>query len=175
MNKKEKFIFDDTRKSFGLATLAKSLQPYTKQILGKRGFVEIDVLTNWDKIIGDDLAQYSIPVKIDFQKNEKSNGRLFINVPSGAFAIELELRQKIIIEKVNTYFGYNAVSSIRLIQNAGAFPDLDDEDPVEEKILISKEEENFIDDISKDIENDKLREILAKLGKSVFNNTHLNK
>ena len=105
------------RSSGEFQSLAKSILPLARNVLGKKGFVETDILTNWNAIIGEELAAYTFPQKIDFKRGEKTGGTLHLAVPSGAFALEVQHREKFILQKINTYFGYNAVSNLRIAQN----------------------------------------------------------
>lgn len=162
----------EERKNWDLVPLSRNISPLTRSLFGKKGFVEIDILTNWDKIVGHELADYTFPEKIDFKREQKNNGTLHLQVPTGAFALEIQHREKYIIEKINAYFGYNAVSNIRILQN-NSLPLKSDEDYKEEspdKNLVTAEEENYIKSLAADINNSKLKEILIKLGQSIFNN-----
>lgn len=165
----------EERSTFDLTALAKTLSPITKKLFGKKGFMEIDILTNWDKIVGKELANYSFPQKIDFKREEKNNGVLLLQVPTGAFALEIKHRENFILEKINAYFGYKAVSQIKIVQNS-AIP-LYEDTPVEKAPkpnLVTSEENAFIEDVSSKVKNQKLKEILIKLGHSIFNDNHLN-
>lgn len=167
----------EERKTYDLTSLSKMIAPLTKNLFGKKGFVEVDILSNWDKIAGQELADYSFPLKIDFKRGEKNNGILHLQVPSGAFALEIQHRERFILEKINAYFGYNAVSSIRIIQNSSSALLSDDLEDVEvPKInLVTAEEENYINCLADDIKSSELKEILIKLGHSIFNDNHKEK
>jgi hypothetical protein len=75
-----------------LQSVTKSIMPLARSILGKKGFVEVDILTDWSGIVGEELAAYTLPQKIDFKPNQKNNGILHLMVPSGAFALEIQHR-----------------------------------------------------------------------------------
>ena len=94
----------DDRKTKDLQPLTFSLMPLAKKLFGKKGFVEIDIITNWAEIVGENLARYSIPQKIHFPLNSRNNGCLYLDVMSGAFAVEIQHREKYIIDKINMYF-----------------------------------------------------------------------
>lgn len=162
------------RKTKDLQSLSQTLLPLAQNILGKNGFVETDIITNWAEIIGEQLAQYSFPQKIDFPKNKKNDGCLHLTVPSGAFAVEIKHREKYILDKINTYFGYNAVSSLKIIQNNELCLDDYKTKQIKTKNLpqISKEDSEFIKNISNEINNQNLKEILIKLGHSIYANNH---
>ena len=145
------------------------------QCAGQKRLVETDILTNWNAIIGEELAAYTFPQKIDFKRGEKTGGTLHLAVPSGAFALEVQHREKFILQKINTYFGYNAVSNLRIAQNAGL--SLKDMLPKETsrrpKKLVTTDEENYIKDLAEEINRPELKEILIKLGQSVFTDNNL--
>lgn len=160
----------DNRTTKDLYSISNILTPFAKKILGKRGFIEVDIITNWDKIVGNELAKTTIPQQIDFKKNQRSNGTLHIQTISGAFALELKHKEKNVIEKINTYFGYNAVSNLKIIQNSALFETFFDDKPLQnsKKNLVTKEEENYINEMTQDLENPKLKEILTKLGHNIL-------
>ena len=167
MNNHDSNITEDNRGG-GLNSLSSTLLPFAKQLLGQKGFVEIDILTNWDKIVGAELAQYSFPQRIDFKRGEKNNGTLCLSVPTGAFALELKHREKYILDKINTYFGYNAVSSLKIIQNQQLTPLSSPPPPPPSSASLSKEEEKYIENLAEPIDNPKLKTIITKLGKNIF-------
>lgn len=159
------------RKNWDLVPLSRNISPLTRSLFGKKGFVEIDILTNWDKIVGQELADYTFPQKIDFKREQKNNGILHLQVPTGAFALEIQHREKYIIERINAYFGYNAVCNIKILQN-NSLPLKSGNQDLEESLdknLVTAEEENYINSLAADINNSKLKEILIKLGQSIFN------
>ena len=166
----------EERQTYDLTALSKMIAPLTKRLFGKKGFIEVDILSNWDKIVGEELAEYSFPQKIDFKKEQRNNGVLHLQVPSGAFALEIQHREKFILEKVNAYFGYNAVASIRIVQNSALELREDRYEFDEPKTnLVTKDEENYINCLAEDIKSSKLKEILIKLGHSIFNDNHKEK
>lgn len=165
------------RKTRDLTALSRAILPLTKNLFGKKGFVEVDILTNWDKIVGAELADYSFPQKIDFKREQKNNGILHLQVPSGAFALEIQHREKYIIEKINAYFGYNAVCGLKILQNNSLSPRDENKyiSDTPQKNLVSEEEQNYIKSLANDIKDSKLKEILIKLGQSIFNDNHKEK
>lgn len=166
---------ENKRTNMDLTAVSKNILPLARKLLGKKGMMEFEILANWEKIAGADLAAYSIPEKVDFKNNERINGVLHLTVPSGAFALELKHRERHIIDKVNTFFGYAAVSAIKIMQNNEMqFY----EKPVKtqkrkKRVVVSQEEENYINEAGALIKDDKLKEILIKLGYSVFSENNI--
>lgn len=167
---------EDKRITNGFSSISEILSPIAKKTIGKQGFVELEIITNWDKIVGEDLAKFSNPQSIDFKKNQRDNGTLHIQSHSGAFALEIKHKENYIIDRINSYFGYQAVSKLSISQSISSNSLKNKEIDVEDnqKILVSEEEEIYIKQITGDLENPKLKEALIKLGKDIFNNENNN-
>ena len=154
-----------------LTDIAKTIRPLAKQLLGKSGFMQIDLMSNWEEIVGENLSKYVLPQKLSFCKDERTNGTLFLMVYGGAFAMEVENKKQQILQKVNTFFGYEALSKIKIMQNNNPQNFLIDKNVSDKpkKSLVSKKEETYIDELIKDVDDENLRLRLANLGRAVFN------
>ncbi|MBR3502051.1 MAG: DUF721 domain-containing protein [Alphaproteobacteria bacterium] len=153
-----------------LTNVAQTIMPLVKQILGPKNYLLLELLKNWQDIVGEDMTQYSLPQKITFRKNERTDGSLTLLVPSGAFAMEIQQKEQKILEKINAFLGYSAFAKIKILQNGN--PDIfratkKSSDKIK-KILVSEKEQNYIIQQIKDINNPDLRDILEKLGKAVM-------
>ena len=51
-----------------LTSVSQTVLPLAKQLLGLDGMVIIDLISNWDNIVGKTISQYSLPQKIFFKK-----------------------------------------------------------------------------------------------------------
>ena len=81
------------------------------------GFVQSSVVTRWPEIVGERHARVCLPEAIRFPPGEKSDGILqLLVVPAHAPMISHVIPE--IIERVNRFFGYNAVSRVKLRQGA---------------------------------------------------------
>lgn len=81
------------------------------------GFVQSSVITRWPEIVGPHHARVCAPEAIRFPPGEKSEGILQLVVaPAHAPLIEQVLPE--IIERVNRFFGYNAVARAKIRQGA---------------------------------------------------------
>jgi len=99
----------------------------TRKAFEKHGFSTAALLTDWAGIVGADLASYSAPERLRWQRcvaasgvvEEGAAGRpgatLLLRV-EGSRAIEVQMRAQTIIDRINAYFGYGAVAELRLIQ-----------------------------------------------------------
>jgi hypothetical protein len=81
------------------------------------GFVQSSVVTRWPEIVGTSHARICSPESIRFPPGEKSEGILqLVVVPAHAPFIQHVIPE--IMERVNRFFGYNAVARVKLRQGA---------------------------------------------------------
>jgi hypothetical protein len=81
------------------------------------GFVQSSVVTRWPEIVGERHAQVCMPEAIRFPPGEKSEGILqLVVLPAHAPLIQHVIPE--IMERVNRFFGYKAVSRVKLRQGA---------------------------------------------------------
>ena len=79
------------------------------------GFIQGAVVSRWAEIVGDRYARVSTPESIRFPSGKKSGGVLTLSV-EGAHAPLMQHLGPLIIERVNRFFGYEAVSKIAFRQ-----------------------------------------------------------
>ncbi len=86
------------------------------------GFVQSSVVSRWDEIVGARYAAVSAPEAIRFPMGKKADGTLEL-VVEGAHAPMMQHVIPEITERVNRFFGYNAVAKIKIRQGVVAKPD----------------------------------------------------
>ncbi|MTI08876.1 DUF721 domain-containing protein [Rhodospirillaceae bacterium RKSG073] len=142
----------------------------TKRALGKYGFGQVSLITDWHRVVGERLAQFSQPLKLQFQRGQRMGGVLHIRV-TGAMALELQHMEPLLIDRINTYFGYGAVASIRLKQ-VGSLQAIRKKTPDtarkrEKSLKLDDDQKKAIEDQVSHVENPEMRELLQRLGESV--------
>lgn len=87
----------------------------------KFGFVQSSVLTRWPEIVGDRHARVCQPEAIRFPPGEKTDGILqIVVVPAHAPIIQHVIPE--MIERVNRFFGYQAVTKVKMRQGTVQAP-----------------------------------------------------
>lgn len=169
MEKAQDIVSDD-RKCGDLQSMDVVVGSFARKILGKKAFIEADIIHNWADIVGKELAELTKPIKIEFKKESRKQGVLHIEAASGALALELQQNSKMVIAKVNVFFGYEAVERIKIVQNLRIMKDkkISLYSDNSEKKLVSKNEENYIRQQVKGINNSELSATLEKLGRSII-------
>ncbi len=97
------------------------LMPEVGRAAFKRfGFVQSSIVSRWEEIVGDRYATCSMPEMIRFPMGKKAEGTLELTV-SSAMAPMIQHVVPEIIERVNRFFGYNAVEKVKIKQGHVAF------------------------------------------------------
>ena len=79
------------------------------------GFVQSSIVSRWKEIVGERYAGVSSPESIRFPVGRKSEGVLTL-VVEGAHAPMMQHVAPVIMERVNRFFGYNAVARVSFKQ-----------------------------------------------------------
>ena len=153
------------RRNTGLMPIGMDTRQLAKDILGKRGFSNVDLIARWADVVGENFADAVKPDKITYPRGERANGTLHVRVQSGAFAILLEHQKNVILDRINTFLGYDAVNSIKIQQDAQI--ELKTPDKAIQKILTSEQEE-ILQERVKDITDENLKKTLYEIGKKLF-------
>ena len=166
--KKVKIHISDEPHCRELESLGSIFRPIMRDALSAESFVEADIILNWIDIIGIEIAKFCNPLKTKF--DPVSNKRtLFVEVPSGGFALELRHRENYILDKINAYLGYRAVHQLNIAQNINihirSFATKTDAGT---KRILNDEEQKYLEELVAEIKDEKLRENLIKLGTNVI-------
>jgi len=142
----------------GLRSFKNTLPKNVKKIISKKGHIYSETLDNWRYIVGDELF------KVCFPKSFKNSNRLgpsylSIMVKRG-HEVDIEYSKKSILEKLNSYLGYNAVEKLKFISFE------DEEEEFKEKINKDATNNEYKQKISK-IKNDKIKKSLIELSKYI--------
>lgn len=99
----------------GARAIADLMPDIGRSAFRRFGFVQSSVVTRWPEIVGPSHAQVCAPEAIRFPPGEKCDGILCLVVrPAHAPIITMVIPE--IIERVNRFFGYNAVAKVKLRQ-----------------------------------------------------------
>lgn len=119
----ENFKADPRSRTYeGLTPLTKEVNALTHKILGSHGFADIELISHWSDILGEELAQGVLPVRLSFPQGSRQNGTLHVRAAAGAFALLFEQQKMYICNRINSYFGYPAVNQIKIIQGGMNVP-----------------------------------------------------
>ena len=140
----------------GLRSFKNTLPKNVKKIISKKGHIYSETLDNWRYIVGDELF------KVCFPKSFKNSNRLspsYLNIMvKRGHEVDLEYSKKSILEKLNSYLGYNAVKKLKFV------PFESEETELKEKLSKDATNNEYKEKISK-IKNNKIKKSLIELSR----------
>ena len=123
----------------GLRPFSNSIPKTLKKYLRKSGYNYSNIIDNWTKMVNKKISDACYPVTVKMGK-EMRNGTLVLNVIHGK-EMEIEYEKTEIIDKINSFFGYNCIShvTLKIVQdtikkNEKVFPKIKNFSKIEEKI-----------------------------------------
>tara|TARA_Y100000590_G_C15467384_1_gene918817 strand:+ start:42 stop:521 length:480 start_codon:yes stop_codon:yes gene_type:complete len=96
----------------GLRPFGNTLPRSVRGILKKNGYNYLEIISKWKMLVGENISNFCHPKSIKMTQGN-NNGTLVLSVERGN-EINIEYSKKEIINKVNSYFGYNLINEIRL-------------------------------------------------------------
>ena len=100
--------------------LADFIEPCLGPAVAKQGFSGADILVSWSEIVGERLAAFSQPLKLDWPRRPHRDApaepaALVVRVES-AFALDLQHLAPVILGRVNAFYGWRCVGRLVLKQ-----------------------------------------------------------
>ena len=96
----------------GLRPFSSSIPKTLKKHLKKGGYNYSNIVDNWTKMVSKKISDSCYPITVKMGK-EMRDGTLVLNVIHGK-EMEVEYEKTEIIDKLNSFFGYNCISHITL-------------------------------------------------------------
>jgi hypothetical protein len=123
----------------GLRPFSTSIPKTLKKHLRKGGYNYSNIVDNWTKMVNKKISDACYPMTVKMGK-EMRDGTLILNVIHGK-EMEIEYEKKEIIDKINSFFGYNCISnvSLKIVEdkikfNKKIYPKINDLSKIEEKM-----------------------------------------
>jgi len=96
----------------GLRPFSSSIPKTLKKHLRKGGYNYSNIVDNWTKMVDKKISNACYPITVKMGK-EMKDGTLVLNVIHGK-EMEVEYEKTKIIDKINSFFGYNCISHVTL-------------------------------------------------------------
>src|SRR3954468_23900249 len=134
----------------------------------KQGFASRELVTRWAEIAGQQVAQFSEPLKIQWPRpvegQPQEPATLILRV-EGPMALEIQHASDVILQRVNRFFGWSAVGRLALRQAPLSRRDRPRGSRAPDPDSVAK-----IEKALGTIEDEALRAALARLGASIKRN-----
>jgi hypothetical protein len=138
--------------------------------LAKLGFGQSSLILHWDDIVGERLARFSEPIKLQWPPRPpkcppdapREPATLILRV-SGAMALEIQHMAPLLIERVNAHLGWRAVAKLAFRQGPLTRPTRPERAPPPDDQAISRAER-----ATEGVDDEALRKALVLLGARVL-------
>ena len=123
----------------GLRPFSSSIPKTLKKYLRKGGYNYSNIIDNWTKRVSKNISDACYPIKIKMVKDMKE-GTLVVNVTHGK-EMEVEYEKSKIMDKINSFFGYNCIKKIslkivedKIVEDSKILPKIKDFKKIDERI-----------------------------------------
>lgn len=162
----------DVLQPFNAGNAAKS----SKGLLSGKAFVAADLLAAWPEIVGERLAGLCLPVRLKAAPKSRSRHKkvtddaAILEVRADpAVAIDLSYGQALIVERLNAFYGYVAIGSLKVLPRHGdTTPTRAHRIAPQPPVTASAQSTRQAGTSTQGVEDEKLRAALTKLGALVL-------
>ena len=131
----------------------------------RQGFASTELVTRWADIVGPEIAAYAEPLKLQWPRSgdgEASEPATLVLRVEGPIAVEIQHQSNVILERINRFFGWQAVGHLALRQAPLARERQRRSPPRPDP-----QAANAVAATLSDVADDELRMALARLGAAV--------
>jgi hypothetical protein len=145
--------------------LSELLSATLTDALKTQGFASAEILARWGDIVGPEIAAHSEPMKINWPRpmgDEAPEPATLMLRVEGPAALEIQHLSAVILERVNRFFGWQAIGRIALRQAPLRRAVKSVPPPPPDPAIAARIAEGM-----PQIQDDELRQALARLGASI--------
>jgi len=136
--------------------------------LKAQGFASTEIISRWPDIVGPEIAAHSEPLKINWPRASGEDApepaTLVLRV-EGPAALEIQHLSAVILERVNRFFGWQAIGRIALRQAPLRHRERPEPAPPPDPAIAAQ-----IAATLPDVRDEELRQALARLGAAIKRN-----
>jgi hypothetical protein len=147
--------------------LSELLGATLNDVMKAQGFASTEIISRWADIVGIEIASHSEPLKISWPRavgDEAPEPATLVLRVEGPAALEIQHLSAVILERVNRFFGWQAIGRIALrqapIRRREQLPQREPDPAVAARIAETLPE----------VKDEDLRQALARLGAAIKRN-----
>ena len=150
-------------RNYGPRAIGGAIGRLARPSLKARGFGAAELVMKWRTVVGDTLADHTVPERLVWPNGKSDNAQLKLRVAPG-FATDVQHLAPLIIERINGFFGYQAVARLSLTQGPLPKPP-----PVAvPQRELTETERARLAELLKNVSDENIRESLARLGRALL-------
>ncbi|MBX4336118.1 DUF721 domain-containing protein [Bartonella raoultii] len=149
-------------------SLSETASQILDPVLRKRTGLNIALIEHWPQIVGYDIGEYTMPLKILWKRradqDEVFEPATLIVACEGYSALKLLHETDELLHKINGFLGYIAINRIKIEQRHISIRT----NHLPRKPALSEKDKKYIEQMLEEVENKNLRQSLYKLGCCIF-------
>lgn len=157
---------DAAKRIGGPRGLNVALARLTNPLVKRRGAAFGDILARWPEIVGPLLSADTQPEKLHYGAKDGHGATLEVAV-TGAQALELQHLAPLVVERINSYFGYRVVAGLKLKQMP-VRPRVAAAPPMRQSRRLTPDEAKRLGEMLSEVDDKNLRQALETLGRSLL-------
>lgn len=150
----------------GLKPVSRLMDKSTRALFRRRGFGAFghEILTHWSEIAGPSLAEHARPERLNPAGKKDDGVILHLRVDIG-WGPQVQHLEPVILERINRYYGYRAVTGLRIRQGHLSHPQKSRN--FQPRNLSPKEKKEIANTVH-GIKHEDLKTALQSLGESIL-------
>lgn len=156
-------------KSFGPRSVSEIVGKVLEPVIARRAGMTLDLINAWPDIAGEEFRQTTRPEKINWPRRAHEDDpfkpAVLVVACENSVALFFQHEQPAILERINVFFGFEAIDRITIVQKAVL--SVEKKKP-KEAVPVSTIDENKLSAILDEIDDPVLKETLTKLGRGVL-------
>jgi hypothetical protein len=147
--------------------LSELLNATLSDVLKAQGFASAEIISRWRDMVGPEIAEHSEPLKINWPRaaaEEKPEPATLVLRVEGPAALEIQHMSAVILDRVNRFFGWQAIGRIAIRQAPLRRREAAPAHRIDESAAAR------IADTLPDVKDDNLRQALGRLGSAIKGN-----
>jgi hypothetical protein len=146
--------------------ISESVPSVTGRIFSKK-YVRLGrILTHWEAIVGDDMADKTQPIKLSYHRNKEKKTQFVLELAANSSdAMVLRYRVDLIIERINQIFGDDWIKAIKFV------PVVSNERSRIKRTTrktLTEDEKNYLSEVLKNTKDPELEEKLREFGEALL-------
>ena len=160
-------------KSFGPRSVSEIIGKVLEPVLARRAGMTLDLIKTWPELVGEEFRETTRPEKINWPRRANEDDpfkpAILVVACENSAALFFQHEQAAILERVNVFFGFEAIGRITILQKAVVSLK---QEKSKKTLQVSKGDEIRLASILEEIDDPILKETLSKLGRGVILKNH---
>lgn len=156
-------------KNFGPRSVAEIVGKVLEPVMARRAGMTLDLIKAWPELVGEEFRETTRPEKINWPRRAHEDDpfkpAVLVIACENSAALFFQHEQPAILERVNVFFGFEAIGRITIVQKQVISKK---PEKIKTTNAVSKEDEIRLASILDEIDDPALKERLEKLGRGIM-------